>query len=142
MSNSKHSDIEIEILLFGKWRFDTSSEKVTIEFKDDMTYEQTTVQTLLFSKPKELITGNKFTGVWYVSQKKLYLNVKTMPKSFLNLRIPLVFKISIADMVATLGSVLMVENYEVMKINSSKFLIKDKDQSILGTKINNINIRK
>ncbi|QHG18498.1 hypothetical protein [Nostoc sp. ATCC 53789] len=142
MSNSKHSDIEIEILLFGKWRFDTSSEKVTIEFKDDMTYEQTTVQTLLFSKPKELITGNKFTGVWYVSQKKLYLNVKTMPKSFLNLRIPLVFKISIADMVATLGSVLMVENYEVMKINSSKFLMKDKEQSILGTKINNINIRK
>ncbi|MBE8998688.1 MULTISPECIES: hypothetical protein [unclassified Nostoc] len=142
MSNSKHSDIEIEILLFGKWRFDTSSEKVTIEFKDDMTYEQTTVQTLLFSKPKELITGNKFTGVWYVSQKKLYLNVKTMPKSFLNLRIPLVFKISIADMIATLGSVLMVENYEVMKINSSKFLMKDKEQSILGTKINNINIRK
>lgn len=71
MSNSKHSDIEIEILLFGKWRFDRSSEKVTIEFKDDMTYEQTTVQTLLFSKPKELITGNKFTGVWYVSQKKI-----------------------------------------------------------------------
>ncbi|QKQ75841.1 hypothetical protein [Nostoc sp. TCL240-02] len=135
MSNSKHSDIEIEILLFGKWRFDTSSEKVTIEFKDDMTYEQTTVQTLLFSKPKELITGNKFTGVWYVSQKKLYLNVKTMPKSFLNLRIPLVFKISIADMIATLGSVLMVENYEIMKINSSKFLMKDKEQSILGTKI-------
>ncbi|MEH2307109.1 hypothetical protein [Nostoc sp.] len=142
MSNSKHSDIEIEILLFGKWRFDTSSEKVTIEFKDDMTYEQTTVQTLLFSKPKELITGNKFTGVWYVSQKKLYLNVKTMPKSFLNLRIPLVFKISIADMIATLSSVLMVENYEVMRINSSKFLMKDKEQSILGTKINNINIRK
>ncbi|MBD2508783.1 hypothetical protein H6G91_16080 [Nostoc muscorum FACHB-395] len=142
MSNSKHSDIEIEILLFGKWRFDTSSEKVTIEFKDDMTYEQTTVQTLLFSKPKELITGNKFTGVWYVSQKKLYLNVKTMPKSFLNLRIPLVFKISIADMIATLSSVLMVENYEVMRINSSKFLIKDKEQSIIGTKINNINIRK
>ncbi|WP_392479133.1 hypothetical protein [Nostoc sp. C110] len=142
MTNSKHSDIEIEILLFGKWRFDTSSEKVTIEFKDDMTYEQTTVQTLLFSKPKELITGNKFTGVWYVSQKKLYLNVKTMPKSFLNLRIPLVFKISIADMIATLSSVLMVENYEVMRINSSKFLIKDKEQSIIGTKINNINIRK
>jgi hypothetical protein len=142
MSNSKHSDIEIEILLFGKWRFDRSSEKVTIEFKDDMTYEQTTVQTLLFSKPKELITGNKFTGVWYVSQKKLYLNVKTMPKSFLNLRIPLVFKISIADMIATLSSVLMVENYEVMRINSSKFLMKDKEQSILGTKINNINIRK
>ena len=136
MSNSKHSDIEIEILLLGKWRFDTSSEKITIEFKDDMTYEQTKIQTLLFSKPKELLTGNKFTGVWYVSQKKLYLNLRTMPKSFLNLRIPLAFKISIADMVATLGSVLMVENYEVIRINSSKFLMKDKEQSIIGTKIN------
>jgi hypothetical protein len=137
MSNSKHSDIEIEILLLGKWRFDTSSEKITIEFKDDMTYEQTKIQTLLFSKPKELLTGNKFTGVWYVSQKKLYLNLRTMPKSFLNLRIPLAFKISIADMVATLGSVLMVENYEVIRINSSKFLMKDKEQSIIGTKISN-----
>ena len=136
MSNSKHSDIEIEILLLGKWRFDTSSEKITIEFKDDMTYEQTKVQTLLFSKPKELITGNKFTGVWYINKKKLYLSVKTMPKSFLNLKIPLAFKISIADMVATLGSVFMSESYEVIRINSSKFLIKDKEQSIIGTKIN------
>ncbi|MEH1937172.1 MAG: hypothetical protein V7L14_26405 [Nostoc sp.] len=137
MSNSKHSDIEIEILLLGKWRFNTSSEKITIEFKDDMTYEQTRVQTLLFSKPKELITGNKFTGVWYVSQKKLHLNVKSMPKSFLNLKIPLAFKISIADMIATLGSVFMAENYEVIRINSSKFLIKDKEESIIGTKLNN-----
>ncbi|MCC5645800.1 hypothetical protein LC607_23240 [Nostoc sp. CHAB 5824] len=136
MSNSKYSDVEIEILLLGKWRFDTSSEKITIEFKDDMTYEQTRVQILLFSKPKELITGNKFTGVWYVSQKKLYLNIRTMPKSFLNLRVPLAFKISIADMVATLGSVFMAENYEVIRINSYKFLIKDKEQSIIGTKIN------
>lgn len=136
MSNSKHSDIEIEILLLGKWRFDTSSEKITIEFKDDMTYEQTRVQILLFSKPKELITGNKFSGVWYVSQKKLYLNLKNMPKSFLNLRIPLAFKISIADMVATLGSVFMAESYEVIRINSSKFLLKDKEESIIGTKIN------
>ncbi|MBN3898593.1 MAG: hypothetical protein HWQ41_25990 [Nostoc sp. NOS(2021)] len=137
MSNSKHSDIEIEILLLGKWRFNTSSEKITIEFKDDMTYEQTRVQTLLFSKPKELLTGNKFTGVWYVSQKKLHLNVKSMPKSFLNLKIPLAFKISIADMVATLGSVFMAENYEVIRINSYKFLIKDKEESIIGTKLNN-----
>ncbi|MDZ8034328.1 MAG: hypothetical protein RMY64_27275 [Nostoc sp. DedQUE08] len=137
MNISKHSDLEIEILLLGKWRFNTGSEKITIEFKDDMTYEQTRIQTLLLSKPKELLTGNKFTGVWYVSQKKLYLNVKTMPKSFFNFKVPLVFKISIADMVATLGSVFVAEMYEVIRINSSKFLIKDKEQSILGTKINN-----
>ncbi|MFK0732532.1 MAG: hypothetical protein ACFKPT_21150 [Gloeotrichia echinulata GP01] len=135
MNNSKHSDIEIEILLLGKWRFDTSSEKITIEFKDDMTYEQTRVQMLLFSKTKELITGNKFTGVWYVRQKKLHLNVRSMPKSFFNLKVPLALKISIADMVATLGSVFMPENYEVMRINSSKFLISDQEQSIIGTKI-------
>ncbi|WP_448265811.1 hypothetical protein [Nostoc sp. DSM 114159] len=138
MNISKHSDLEIEILLLGKWRFNTGSEKITIEFKDDMTYEQTRIQTLLLSKPKELLTGNKFTGVWYVSQKKLYLNVKTMPKSFFNFKIPLVFKISIADMVATLGSMFVAEMYEVIRINSSKFLIKDKEQSIVGTKINNI----
>ncbi|MDZ8258889.1 MAG: hypothetical protein RMY63_10775 [Nostoc sp. ChiQUE01b] len=132
-----HSDIEIEILLLGKWRFNTYSEKITVEFKDDMTYEQTRVQILLFSKPKELITGNKFTGVWYVSQKKLYLSVKTMPKSFLNLNIPLFFQISIADIVATIGSIFTTESYEVIIINSSKFLIKDKDESIIGTKINN-----
>ncbi|MDZ7967466.1 MAG: hypothetical protein RM368_21350 [Nostoc sp. DedSLP03] len=137
MNTSKHSDLEIEILLLGKWRFNTGSEKITIEFKDDMTYEQTRIQTLLLSKPKELLTGNKFTGVWYVSQKKLYLNVKTMPKSFFNFKVPLVFKISIADMVATLGSVFVAEMYEVIRINSSNFLIKDKEQSILGTKINN-----
>jgi hypothetical protein len=133
---TKHSDIEIEILLLGKWRFDTSSEKITIEFQDDMTYEQTRVQTLLFSKPKELLTGNKFTGVWYVSQKKLHLNLRTMPKSFLNFKIPLAFKISIADIVGTLGSVFMSESYEIMRINSSKFLIKNQEQSIIGTKIN------
>ena len=137
MDNSKHSDIEIEILLLGKWRFDTSSEKITIEFRDDMTYEQTRVQMLLFSKPKELITGNKFTGVWYVREKKLHLNVKTMPKSFFNFKAPLAFKISLADIVATLGSVLMPENYEVIRINSSKFLIKDKEESVIGTKLNN-----
>ncbi|MBU7585500.1 MAG: hypothetical protein KAF91_21865 [Nostoc sp. TH1S01] len=134
---SKHSDIEIEILLLGKWRFNTDSEKITIVFKDDMTYEQTRIQTLLFFKPKELITGNKFTGVWYVNKKILYLNVKNLPKSFLNLRIPLAFKISFADIIATLGSVFITENYEVLRINSSKFLIKDKEQSIIGTKISN-----
>ncbi|MEH2284574.1 MAG: hypothetical protein V7K90_25175 [Nostoc sp.] len=137
MSNSKHSDIEIEILLLGKWRFDTHSEKITIEFKDDMTYEQTRVQILLFSKPKELLTGNKFTGVWYVSQKKLHLNVRTMPKSFFNLKVPLALKISLADIVATLGSVFIPENYEVIRINSSKFFIKNQEQSIIGTKLNN-----
>ena len=51
-----------------------------IEFKDDMTYRQTRVQMLFFSKPKELITGNTFTGIWYVSRKKLHLDVRTMPK--------------------------------------------------------------
>ncbi|MEH2026219.1 hypothetical protein [Nostoc sp.] len=137
MSNSKHSDIEIEILLLGKWRFDTHSEKITIEFKDDMTYEQTRIQILLFSKPKELLTGNKFAGVWYVSQKKLHLNIRSMPKSFFNLKIPLAFKISLADIVATLGSVFIPENYEVIRINSSKFFIKDQEQSIIGTKLNN-----
>ena len=101
-----------------------------------MTYEQTRVQILLFSKPKELITGNKFTGVWYVSKEKLYLNVKNMPKSFFNFQIPLAFKISIADIIATLGSVFMPEIYEVITINTSKFVIKDKEQSIIGTKIN------
>ncbi|WP_392534061.1 hypothetical protein [Nostoc sp. C117] len=137
MNTSKHSDIEIEILLFGKWRFDTYSEKITIDFRDDMTYEQTRVQIHLFSRPKELLTGNKFTGVWYVSQKKLHLNVRNMPKSFLNFRIPLAFKISLADIAATLSSVLMAEIYEVMRINSSNFLLKDKEESIVGTKIIN-----
>ncbi|MHC5597804.1 MAG: hypothetical protein ACYTXC_18010 [Nostoc sp.] len=137
MDNSKHSDIEIEILLLGKWRFNTSSEKITIEFRDDMTYEQTKVQTLLLSQPKELITGNKFTGVWYVTEKKLHLNVRAMPKSFFNFKIPLLFKISLADLVATLGSVFIPESYEVIRINSSKFLIKDKEESIIGTKLNN-----
>ncbi|NDJ23277.1 hypothetical protein GS682_16880 [Nostoc sp. B(2019)] len=135
MNNSKHSDIEIEILLFGKWRFDKPGEKITIQFKDDMTYEQTTIQTFIFSKPKELLIGNKFMGVWYVNQKKLYLNIKTVPKSVFNLEISLVFKAPIADMVASLTSVFMPEKYEVMRINSSKFLLMDQDESIIGTKI-------
>lgn len=52
MNKSKHSDIEIEILLLGKWRFGTSSEKIMIEFKDDMTYRQTRVQMLFFLNQK------------------------------------------------------------------------------------------
>ncbi len=135
MNNTKYSDIEIEILLFGKWRFDRSGEKITIEFRDDMTYEKTSIQTLIFSKVKELITGNKFIGIWYVSDKKLYLNVKNVPKSIFNFEIPLAFKVSIADIMATLGSVFMPEKYEVMRINSSKFRIMDKEESIIGTKI-------
>ena len=135
MDNSKHSDLDIEILLLGKWRFNVYSEKITIEFKDDMTYEQTRIQTSFFLRPKELITGNKFNGIWYVNQKKLYLNVRNIPSSWLNFELPLSFKISIADIVAAMSSVLIPEYYEVMRINSSKFILKDKDESILGTKI-------
>ncbi|MBW4672718.1 MAG: hypothetical protein KME52_01310 [Desmonostoc geniculatum HA4340-LM1] len=135
MSNTNLSDIDIEILFYGKWRFNTSWEKITIIFKDDMTYEQTKIQTFIFHKPREILTGNKFTGVWYVTDRRLYLNLKTIPKSFLNLQIPLAFKISIADVIATLGSIFITEKYEVIEINSSKFTIRDKDQSIIGTKI-------
>lgn len=135
MDLSKHSDVEIEILLLGKWRFNTPAEKITVEFKDDMTYVQTRVQMLLFSKPKELVTGNQFTGVWYVSKKKLYFNVRTMPNSFLNLQIPLAFKLSFGDLIVTLLSVFIPEDYEVMRINRSKFLLKDNDQHIVGFKI-------
>lgn len=135
MSSSKHSDIEMEILLLGKWRFNTSAEKITIEFKDDMTYLQTRIQILFFSKPKELITGTKFTGMWYVSQKRLYLNVKSMPNSFLNIKAPLDIEISLADIVATINSVFLPEDYEVRRINKSQFLLKDKKESIMGTKI-------
>ncbi|MBR8839601.1 MAG: hypothetical protein DSM106950_37780 [Stigonema ocellatum SAG 48.90 = DSM 106950] len=136
MSNSNLSDIEIEILLFGKWRFDTSWEKITIQFKDDMTYEQTRIQTFIFSKPREIIIGNKFTGVWYVSERTLYLTVKTVPKSILNFKVPLVFMISLADILASVSSVFGTEKYEVIEINSSKFRIMDKEQSIIGIKIN------
>ncbi|UKO96125.1 hypothetical protein [Nostoc sp. UHCC 0870] len=138
MSNSKHSDLEIEILLLGKWRFDTSSEKINIQFNNDMTYEQTRIQTFFFNKPRELITGNQFTGIWYVSEGKLHLNVRKLPKSLLNLEIPLMFKISMADIFATLSSMFIPENYEVISINSSKFIMQDKEQSILGLKINNL----
>lgn len=59
MNNMNLSDTEIEILLFGKWRFNTNWEKISIEFKDNMTYEQTRIQTFLLSKTSEFITGNK-----------------------------------------------------------------------------------
>lgn len=137
MSNNNLSDIDIEILFFGKWRFNTSWEKITILFKDDMTYEETIIQTFIYSKPKELIAGNKFTGVWYVNDSNLHLIVKTMPKSFFNFKIPLFLKLPVADTVASLSSMFGTDKYEIMKINSSKFLIKDKEkeQSIIGTKI-------
>ena len=101
-----------------------------------MTFEQTAIQTFLFSKPKELFTGNKFNGTWYVSNRKLNLNIRSIPNSLFNFKIPLFFKISIADMIASVGSLFVTENYEVVEINSSKFLMKDVDQSIIGTKIN------
>lgn len=136
MNNSNLSDIEIENLFFGKWRFDTRWEKISIEFKDDMTYEQTRIQTFILDKPSEFITGNKFTGVWHVSERKLCFNVKTVPKSLFNLHIPLLFTVSLADITARFGSVFITEKYEVIKIDSSKFLMMDGDESIIGTKIN------
>ena len=132
------SDVEIEILLFGKWRFDTQWEKIYIEFKDDMTYEQTRIQTFFLSKPTELVTGNKFLGVWYVSERKLCLTVKSVPKSFLNLQIPMLFsKISIADILAHIAALFITEKYQIIKINSSSFVLTDAvEKSFVGTKIN------
>ncbi|MBD2517725.1 hypothetical protein H6G93_22655 [Nostoc sp. FACHB-973] len=135
MTNTNLSDIDIEILLFGKWRFNSSWEKITIIFRDDMTYEQTKIQTFIFHKPREIFTGNQFTGVWYVTDRRLHLSLKAIPKSFFNLQIPLAFKISIADVIASLGSIFITEKYEIVEINSSKFIIRDKDQSFVGTKI-------
>ncbi|TBR56827.1 hypothetical protein B4U84_27815 [Westiellopsis prolifica IICB1] len=137
MSNSELSDIDIEVLLFGKWRFDTSKEKISIEFKSDMTYEQIRVQTFISTKPVELLTGNKFNGVWFINDKILYLNLKSIPKSPLNLQIPLFFKVSLGDLIATFSSLFVNEKYQVIKINSSKFQIKDGEESIIGTKIIN-----
>ena len=136
MNNSNLSDIEIENLLFGKWRFDTRWEKISIEFKDDMTYEQTRIQTFILDKPGEFITGNKFSGIWHVTERKLCLNVKTVPKSLFNFHIPLLSRVSLADMAARFGSVFITEKYEVIKIDISKFLMMDGDESIIGTKIN------
>lgn len=139
MSDSKHSDMEMEVLLIGKWLYETASEKVTIEFKDDMTYEQTKIQMLLFSRLKEFVTGNKFTGVWYVRRKQLHLNLRNMPTSLLNFKVLLAFELSIADMLGTLGSVLLPERYEIMRINTAKMLMQVQDKSIIVIKLNHRN---
>ncbi|MEH1971001.1 MULTISPECIES: hypothetical protein [unclassified Nostoc] len=136
MNNMNLSDTQIEILLFGKWRFNTNWEKISIELKDDMTYEQTRIQTFLFSKPSELITGNKFTGVWHVNDKRLCLIVKTVPKSFFNLQLLILSKVYLADMIVSVCSIFITENYEIIEINSSKFIISNKNQRIAGIKIN------
>ncbi|QSJ20214.1 hypothetical protein JYQ62_16800 [Nostoc sp. UHCC 0702] len=132
MNNNSVSDREIETLLIGKWRFDTDWEKVFLEFKEDMTYEQTKIQTFFLSKPKEFITGNKFTGVWHVNEQKLCLIVKTVPKSMLNLQISVLFKVSIADILASLFSLVIIENYKIIEIDSSRFIIMDAEQSIVA----------
>ncbi|MHC5723544.1 MAG: hypothetical protein ACYTXY_05180 [Nostoc sp.] len=136
MNNMNLSDTEIEILLFGKWRFNTNWEKNSIEFKDNMTYEQTRIQTFLLSKPSEFITGNKFTGVWHVNDRRLCLIVKTVPKSFFNLQLLILSRVDLADMIASIYSIFITENYEVIEINKLKFLISDKNQRIAGIKIN------
>ena len=135
MNNMNLSDTEIEILLFGKWRFNTNWEKVSIEFKDNMTYEQTRIQTFILSKPSEFITGNKFTGVWHVNDRRLCLIVKTVPKSFFNLRLLILSKVDLADMIASIYSIFIIENYEVIEINRSEFIISNNNQRITGKKI-------
>ena len=137
MNTMNLSDTEIEILLFGKWRFNTDWEKFSIELKDDMTYEQTRIQTFFLFKPKEYITGNKFTGVWHVNDRKLCLIVKTVPKSLLNLQLSILLKVSLADIIASFVSLFITENYEIVTINNSEFIIKDDKQSIIGKKIIN-----
>lgn len=133
-TNNSLSDREIETLLIGKWRFDTEWEKVFLEFKQDMTYDQTRIQTFFLSKPKEFLTGNKFTGVWHVNDQKLCLVVKTLPKSLLNLQLSVLFKVSIADIMASFISMLIIENYKIVEINSSTFVITDADKSIVARK--------
>ena len=135
MNNMNLSDTEIEILLFGKWRFNTDWEKISIEFKDDMTYEQTRIQTFLLSKPSEFITGNKFTGVWHVNDRRLCLILKTVPKSFFNLRLLILSKVDLADMIASVCSIFITVTYEFIEINKLKFIINHKNQIIAGSKI-------
>jgi hypothetical protein len=135
MKNMNLSDVEIEKLLFGKWRFNKDWEIIYVELKKDMTYEQTRIQTFILSKPMELLTGNKFKGTWYVNERRLCFNVDKVPKSSFNLRLPWLTKFNIADTVVNLGSIFIIENYKVVKINSSKFWIMDKDESFVGTKI-------
>ena len=134
----KHSDIEIEVLLFGKWRFNTDWEKNFIEFKQDMTYEQTKIQTFILYKPSELITGNKFTGVWYVNDAGLYLIPKNVSKSFFNFQLPLLPRVYLADIITSIASIFMTKKYEVLEINGSRFLIKDVDKSLIGIKVSNM----
>jgi hypothetical protein len=135
MSNMNLSDLEIEVLFFGKWRFNTNWEKISIELKDDMTYEQTKIQTFLVYKPSEFIIGNKFTGVWHVNDRRLCLVVKTVPKSLFNLRLPILSKLYIADIIANVYSMFLTENYEVQEINSSQVIINHEDETIVGVKI-------
>ncbi len=130
------SDAEIEKLFFGKWRFNTDWEIIYVELKNDMTYEQTRIQTFILSKPMELLTGNKFDGIWYVNNRRLYFNLKRFPKSFLNLRLPMLTKLNVADTVANISSLFVTEKYKVVKIDSSTFIIMDRDKSFIGTKVN------
>src|SRR6476646_11581088 len=113
MSINNFSDKEIEILLFGKWRFNTNWEKISIQFRDDMTYEQTRIQTFILAKPSELITGNKFTGVWHVNDQRLYLVIKAVPKSVFNLQLLILSKVYLADMLVSICSIFITENYEI-----------------------------
>ncbi len=130
------SDRDIEKLLIGKWRYNTDKEKVCLEFYQDMTYEQTRIQTYFLSKPKEYITGNKFTGVWHVNDKKLSLILKSIPNSIFNLHLSELLKFTVADMVASLNSLFFIENYQIIKINNSEFIIMDEDELIFITKVN------
>ncbi|MBD2451298.1 hypothetical protein H6G76_30065 [Nostoc sp. FACHB-152] len=130
-----HSDTEVEMLLFGKWRFNTNWEKISIHFKDDMTYEQTKIQTFFLYKTSEIITGNKFAGVWYVNDRRLCLVVKNLPKSGFNLQLFFLSTVYLADMIASLGSIFITEKYEIVEINSSLFTLKNKNEIITGLKI-------
>ncbi len=136
MNKRTLSDREIEKLLFGKWRYNTDKEKVFLKFYDDMTYEQTRIQTFFLSKPKEFLTGNKFTGVWHVNDRKLSLILKTLPSSIFNLKISELFKLTIADMIVSLNSLLFIENYQITKINNSEFIMMDNNEPIVIAKVN------
>ncbi|MGB6301418.1 MAG: hypothetical protein WBF90_35275 [Rivularia sp. (in: cyanobacteria)] len=130
------SDRDIEKLLIGKWRYNTDKEKVCLEFHQDMTYEQTRIQTYFLSKPKEYITGNKFTGVWHVNDKKLSLILKSIPNSIFNLHLSELLKFTVADMVASFNSLFFLENYQIVKINNSEFIIRDENELISISKAN------
>ncbi|MBD2299211.1 hypothetical protein [Nostoc sp. FACHB-190] len=129
------SDIDIELLLFGKWRINSEWEKISIEFKDDMTYTQTKTQTYILAKPKELFSGDKFTGVWYVNYGRLFLIVKAAPQSMFNFSLPILHKINLADILITFISLFTAEKYEIVKINQTELIMKDEKESIIGKKI-------